>query len=289
MVVIKSMARKQPTFAQLLSYFEHESRDGDERLTHNLIADPRDTPGLIAELEANAAFLPERTNGNYLYHEIISLPAGLAVSDEHQTKALLAITREYIKRRAPNQLVVGKLHRETNHFHMHLAISANEVHSSKRHWIRKTDLARIQMEVERYANQHFPELGLHDHYQRSFREDERREQTKISTRENALKRRTGIPSQKEQDHSLIKSIFTNARSEEALQQSLLQARFSLYKRGLYEGVINQATGRRYRLKTLGLEKTLLNARHRIKVFAERQQQLETWQALPRNHERGRDE
>ena len=288
MVVIKSMARKQPSFAQLLSYFEHESRDGEERITHNLIADPHDTQGLIAELEANAAFLPERTNGNYLYHEIISLPAGLAVSDEYQTKTLLAITREYIKRRAPNQLVVGKLHRQTDHYHMHLAISANEVHSAKRQWIRKTDLARIQMEVERYANQHFPELGLHDHYQRSFREDEEREQPKISTREDALKRRTGIPSQKEQDHLLIKSIFADARSEEALQQSLQQAGFSLYKRGRYEGVINQVTGRRYRLKTLGLTAALINARNRIKVFAERQQEMEAWQASPRNSERGRD-
>lgn len=288
MVLIKSMARKQPSFGQLLRYFDHERHAGDKRFTHNCLSVATNRDGLVAELEYNATFLKNRSNGNYLYHEIVALPAGLDVSKAYQQRALLALTKEYIRRRAPHQMVVGKLHCQTDHLHCHLAISANEVQGKKRCWMRKTDLSRIQMEVERYANQHFPDLGLHEHYQKVYRQKIERIVPKIKTRENALKQRTGLPSQKERDHHMIKAIFAKAKSERALQNSLHRTGFELYRRGRTEGVIHQSSGRKYRLKTLGLEQDLITSRRRIQVFEQRQSQLEAWQDQSHQPERGRD-
>ena len=168
MVVIKSMARKQPSFGQLLAYFDKELHNGDVRFAYNCVSASSDREGLAAELENNATYLPKRANGNYVYHEVISLPSDLPVSDAYQARALMAMTHEYIRLRAPHQMVVGKLHRVTDHMHMHLAISANEVRGKCRCWMRKTDLARIQMEVERFSNIHFPKLGQHQHYERAY-------------------------------------------------------------------------------------------------------------------------
>lgn len=289
MVVIKSMARKQPSFGQLLSYFDKEQHHGDTRITHNCLASPSDRDGLAAELEHNATFLPKRQNGNYLYHEILSLPPGLDASDAYQARALIALAREYIRLRAPNQLVVGKLHRETDHQHIHLAISANEVRGKQRCWMRKTDLARIQMEVERYANIHWPELGLHRHYEQAYQQTLDRTSPKISSREGELKRRTGKASDKERAYQEITSIFEKVKSEDELHQQLSQLGYELYVRSQNtEGVRHVESGRKYRLQTIGLRPALQKARSRIAVFEERQEALSRDQNRQHNRERGRD-
>ena len=288
-MLIKSMSRKQPSFAQLLMYFDKERRHGDERFTPNCYARPDDREGLTAELEHNATFLPKRANGNYLYHEFISLEPGLEVSTEKQSRILFDLVRQYLQRRAPHQLAVFKLHHETNHLHAHICISANDARGKTRRWLSKASLARIQREVEAYKLEHYPELGQRRLYARDARErDAARTEPRITTREGALKQRTHEPSRKEHDQAVLRGVFGTALSERDLQQALQQTGFELYRRGQTEGVKRLEDGRKYRLATLGLTQDLHRAEQRVRVFETRRQELQARQAVDRNLIRQRD-
>ena len=290
------MSRKQPSFGQLISYFNKEHYRTDVRYTRNLYAGDHNTNGVIEEMEENATFLPKRANGNYLYHEVISLEPGLDVSQAKQARILHDLVDQYIKRRAPNQMVYGKLHWETDHLHFHLAISANEARGNRRIWMSKASLGRIQRDVERYKIEHYPELGREKYYdqterRRDQRTIERVSGVEITNREYELKRRTGEQTRKEQDRAVLHVIFATALSEQELNRQLHGAGFNLYRRGTTEGVISRETGRKYRLKTLGLSNDMQQARNRMKVYAERQSQLREARGEPKDRtpNRSRDE
>ena len=272
-MIIKSLSRKTASFRQLLEYFHREKTVAADAYTHNLInAEPEEA---AAEMEANAAYLPARSNGNVVYHEIISLPENNKLPVSRQAIILEDLVGQYVKRRCPNNLVYGKCHRDQSHLHYHLAISANGLRDRRRHWLPKADLARIQREVEAYKIETYPELGQERYYDEGARKRKlQREMDKptLTDREMAMKRRTGQPSRKERDHATLKAIFAQVRSEGELQTELKSAGFALYARGRTEGVMAD-DGRKYRLRTLGLEPALQTARQRVNVFAERQREL----------------
>ena len=97
-----------------------------------------------------------------------------------------------------------------------------------------------------------------------------------------------MPSQKEIDHANIRAVFGKARSEAELKQELRKYGFEPYVRGRNEGVSDINSGRKYRLRTLGLQQALLNARDRIAVYAERQNDLDQFQHSQPNRDRGRN-
>jgi hypothetical protein len=94
---------------------------------------------VIREFEANAQHLEARKNGNYLYHEIISLDPNTTeeISIKEQVKILHDVADKYLSLRAKNNLSYGKIHCDKSHVHLHLCISANEVYSNKRHRLSK--------------------------------------------------------------------------------------------------------------------------------------------------------
>jgi len=288
------MSRKQPSFGQLITYFNKEHYRADILYTRNLYSDERNTDGVIEEMEDNATFLPKRANGNYLYHEVVSLEPGLDVSERKQARILKDLVDQYIKRRAPNQMVYGKLHWETDHLHFHLAISANEARGKRRMWMSKVSLNRIQREVETYKVEHYPELGQERLYDRAARKreqqiDHRQDQVKAASREYEFKKRTGSLTRKEQDRSVLQAIFGISLSESELLAQLKNAGFEIYQRGTTEGVISLETGRKYRLKTLGLEGHMQKVKTRIKTYSERQADLEQVRNQSKTRNRGRDE
>lgn len=70
-MIIKSMSRKEPSFAQLTAYMTDEKSDRDFDLHQHVFS--RDPEHIAHEFETNARLLAKRKNGNYLYHEILSL------------------------------------------------------------------------------------------------------------------------------------------------------------------------------------------------------------------------
>ena len=192
-------------------------------------------------------------------------------------------------RSAPKCLAYGVIHFDREHIHMHIAITANNIREHRRHSLSKAAFRQIQKDVEAYRLREYPELGDNTYYDgRAERKKIEREKNfpRLTDREKAMKARTGELSRKERDHYLIKGIFANVKSEKQLLSNLQQAGFDIYIRGRSEGV-QAADGRKYRLRTLGLEGSMLTARARIELFKDRIDDLERAQKNDRSNNRER--
>jgi hypothetical protein len=207
---------------------------------------------IIATFRANARHLPPRRNGNVLYHEILSFAAGYRLTGEALSRAVADIGAEYLRSRAPNQLAYGTIHFDTDHIHLHLLISANEVGKSERVRLSKAAFADIQKTTEAFAMVRHPELGQEQIYGKS----RRRERLKTQAHEQAMKSRTGTLSRKEALKGRLHGLFERARSMAELTVMLEGEGVKLYRRGKSQGVMVRdadGTERRHRFSTLGLE------------------------------------
>ena len=295
-MIIKSMARKSPSFSQLISYFHKENFwKKAPTYSHNMW-ETTDPDRVADEFDKNATFLPKRANGNYLYHECIVLGHHPEVSTAKQERILLDLVKQYVALRCPDQMVYGRMHLDTDYYHFHLCISANVVRGKQRRWLSRSAFDQIQREMEKYKISKYPELGTEKYYDHDAKKKrrekamaERDEQAKLSRNEYELKKRTGKLSQKEQDRIAILKIFQSALSELELTHKLAQIGFEGYSRGNTEGVVKTATGRKYRLKTLGLEAELQKAKDRLRVFEERRTEAMMREARPdRDKDTGSD-
>ncbi len=152
------MSRKEPTFAELYDYI---TRDGDHdthySFTQNFILRERDA--ILNEFERNAAFLSKRKNGNYLYHEIISITRATGISEAHQKELLQDIIRQYAQSRGKDCLIFGGMHIEKdNNLHYHLMISANALNQARRYSLKKASFNNIKKLTELYVLERYPEL-----------------------------------------------------------------------------------------------------------------------------------
>lgn len=260
-MIIKSLSRKDPSFAQLTAYML--AADGAEiAVRHNLAIGASTPEKIVQDFAENYALLPRRANGNALFHEIIALPADLEIPVPEQAAILRDIAEHYLMLRARNQLALGVIHTETAHVHIHLMISSNSLLSRQRAWLSKAEFAAIQREVEAYRVERFPALGTVRHY------DQGRQGMRSGTREQAAHLRTGRPSEKRRVAAALKVAFRETRSRAALEQTLAELGLQLYQRGRSVGVKN-SEGRRYRLTTLGLASDYAEAMARIELSESR--------------------
>jgi hypothetical protein len=207
---------------------------------------------IVHEFQANAALLKERKNGNVLYHEILSFSAGYRLRGEALSRAVSDIGQEYLRQRAANQMAFGAIHMDTDHIHLHLMISANEVGKRDRVRLSKKDFADIQKAVEAYTLAHYPELAQTRVYDKA-RESER---LKTEVNEQAMKARTGAQSRKEALKAQLHQLFERAQSPQELEALLRAEGMTPYTRGKNQGVVlRDAKGqeRKHRFSTLGLE------------------------------------
>lgn len=241
-MIIKSMSRSSASFASLYDYL---TREKESRLnTHNLYASAHDREAVVKEFMQNADYLKRARGKNYLYHEIISLSKS-HLSLKEQEKILSDLARQYLSRRAPEHLAFTALHRDKEHVHIHLMISANELMGERRKRLSKTAFNAIQKELEHYANMTYPELEQTNHYQ------EGKQQGKSRRSEQELKRRTRKPSKKDELYSRLSDIFERSTKRSAFEKNLASQGIEFYTRGKTSGVIYE--GKKYRLKTLKLD------------------------------------
>ncbi len=103
-MIIKSMPRKDPSFRQLVSYMGRGG-EGTPSVFHNAYWDAGTPAGeIVAEFERNAAFLPARRNGTFLYHEILALSGSHGLPEAELGKVLSDLAYEYLALRAPGQM-----------------------------------------------------------------------------------------------------------------------------------------------------------------------------------------
>jgi hypothetical protein len=241
------MARKNPSFDQLVGYMEKD--DGDRVLFHNFFGHDRiRREEIVREFVDNARTLPKRRNGNALYHEILSFSAGHSVGRDDARRILSDIGYEYLKLRAPGQLAYGTLHRDTDHLHLHLCISSNGLGETKRVRLSKAAFAEIQKTIENLVRERYPELNQ----ERVYTRDRKAERVKTASREQAYKERTGAASKKECIAGMVHGLFEYANSRNELDRLLAKEGFRIYVRGKTVG-LEGSDGRKHRLKTLGLD------------------------------------
>ena len=206
---------------------------------------------IVSAFEENAKLLKERKNGNVLYHEILSFSAGYRLQGDALARAVADIGQEYLRHRAPNQMAFGAIHFDTDHIHLHLMISANEVGKRERVRLAKADFAAIQKVVEAFTLARYGELAQTRVYDR----DRSRERLKTEVHEQAMKARTGTASRKESLKAKLHSLFERASSTADLERLLQAEGLAFYTRGKSRGVVERIAGgteRRHRLATLGL-------------------------------------
>ncbi len=266
-MIIKSLGRKagqgsagaSRVFGKLIRYMNRgiEEENGKAVLWHNFYGqEGMEEAELHNVFTRNASFLKEHKRGNVLYHEMLSFSSEYlsrgARSDELE-RMVTDIGQEYLRNRAPKQLAYGVIHRETEHLHLHLMISANEVERRNREWLTKAEFATIQKELEAYVLARYPELGQTLIY---GREAQSKERLKTQVHEQAMKSRTGAQSRKETLKNQLHQLFERAQNAEDLKRLLELDGIRVYVRGRSVGVVVREEGgleRKHRLSTLGLE------------------------------------
>lgn len=265
-MIIKSLSRKAGApggraggkaaspFSKLIRYMNRgfEEEEGRAVLWHNFYGGERTPEEEIREVfERNAEHLPYRKNGNVLYHEILSFSKGHLVHGDALYRMVADIGQEYLRERAQDQLGYGVVHLDTDHIHLHLLISANEVGRGDRVRLSKADFAEVQRRVERFTLERYPDLAQTQIYGR----ERPRERLKTDVHEQAMKLRTGKASQKEMLKAKLHQVFERAASVEELAKLLATEGLSFYARGKSIGVVEHGadgTERRHRLSTLGV-------------------------------------
>ena len=241
------MSRKNASFARLYDYMH---RDDGSFVSWNL-RHPLNRGQVLEQFHRNAELLRKNARCNVFYHEIVSLQYRRDVPLDRQMKALHDLTNKYLSMRGTRLIGYGRMHLEQGHLHMHLMLSANELNQEKRHWLTKADFREIQQQCERYLHQNYPDLKQPVIYLDG--------KEKISTRQREYEytRRTGKPSRKQQVRDRLAAVLAMEYSG-SLAAYLEAYGFDLYQRGKHVGVIYQGT--KYRIKTLGLQQELEQAR-----------------------------
>lgn len=301
-MIIKSLGRKigqgaggmSRVFGKLIRYMNRgiEEENGKAVLWHELDGgEYLNEQELQAEFERNARYLKKHSRGNVLYHEILSFSAeylkhiergsndanrGAAMRDLEER--VTQIGQEYIQRRAPKQMAYGVIHRDTDHLHLHLLISANQVEQSKREWLTKAEFAEVQKSIEAYVLQKHPELGQSLIYGK----DRQAERIKTQAHEQAMNARTGGKSRKEQLTSNLHQLFELAGSHQELEARAKALGATFYTRGQSIGVIvreEDGKERRHRLRALGLQEHYYATQERWNTGktqqADKEQDMET--------------
>jgi len=247
-MIIKSMSRKEPSFAQLISYMSSEKADARYDLHWNCFSRSHDD--LVAEFEQNARLLSKRKNGNYLYHEILSLAVAADADPQMYKERLREIAERYIAERGPHNLAFGCLHEDHAHnLHYHLLISANERGERVRYRLPKKKFDTLKRELEAHVLKQYPELK-----QRALIGAVSSNE-KMSVKAGEMQRRLGKLPEREAIKTILSDAMAQTNSMHNFCFFLSEQGLEFYTRGKNFGV--QATHengktRKYRFSTPGV-------------------------------------
>lgn len=241
------MSRKTRSFDQLSAYMDSEKSDSRFDLHHNYFERGREN--IATAFFENSKNLKSRKNGNYLYHEILSISVNEGMKREQAKEALRDITLRYLAERCPRNMAYGCLHEDhAEHLHYHLMISANERDEQKRHRLSKKDFDGIKRELEEHVLKTFPELEQKRIITASS------EEKKISRKASAEKRRTGKLTRQKAARDRVFQAMMHTSSFAEFEANLKAQNFEYYRRGKYPGVIvtrEDGTTEKFRLSTIG--------------------------------------
>jgi hypothetical protein len=162
MAIIKILSRHSPTYASLIGYIlryivNEGKADKAPIYTNNLRSSNME--GYLKEFIENEAFRRHsRSDQVHLFHEIISFHA-----DEHKdaiTPALIDdLTHEYMRLRGSTGVMLGAVHHDKEHFHIHFCVSALHYRTGMSFGLGKQELQDLKVSFQEYHKQRYPELS----------------------------------------------------------------------------------------------------------------------------------
>jgi len=157
MAIVKILARHSPSYRSLIQYILNEAKlDKAEVYTHNLRSDTVD--GYVQEFIENEAFRQQsRSDQIYLFHEIISFSA--YEDNAIITKEMIDdLVHEYIRLRGETGVIIGAVHRDKEHVHVHFCTSGLHFRTGKSFGLSKAKLHELKVSFQEYHKQKYPEL-----------------------------------------------------------------------------------------------------------------------------------
>ncbi|MEM6269143.1 MAG: relaxase/mobilization nuclease domain-containing protein [Bacteroidota bacterium] len=272
---IKTVRWKKKRVGKLLRYIDNDKGRGpaDDAFTiyHN-IPIPSLT-GAILAFEENDEFRKVRKNGVSCYHEILSFHP----KDKHLlTRVILEdCSEKYIETRCPNALVYARAHLHDDHWHIHFAISGTEYRSSKTLRMDDATFEKVRYEIESYQVRKYPELEHSVVYlkkERRKRKDRHQEDRNTrKERVRQMERRTGSKEgEKTQAITLVRECLQQSQSFLEFEHRLQSVGMQLYQyRGKTTGILFGK--RKYRFKTLDMDKAIIRELERNKTNREQYQ------------------
>ncbi|MBL7771719.1 MAG: relaxase/mobilization nuclease domain-containing protein [Chitinophagaceae bacterium] len=239
-MTIKSMTRRKG-IKQLVEYvFRDQPKDGKPvmQLKHNLSGGDRER--WVKQMEFNHGLRKVKTkNAIQVYHEIISFHK--EDSDRINRTMLLDIGKKYIELRGKTNQVIMREHRDKDHRHIHVVMSATEFLTGKSSRISKKEFEKFRVEMEKFQREKYPELTKSIVYTKGK-----------DLKQNFMdKREAG----KEKMRSILDKLFNQSKSQEELIKQLKDNSIEPYFRsGRLAGVLDDKD-MKFRFSNLGFDMT----------------------------------
>lgn len=158
MAIVKVLSRHTPSYGSLLRYILNEAKVRKEEIFRQNLHDT-DIPGLVGQFVENESFRRNPRNDQiFLYHEMVSFSAKEDAS--HISREVIGdLVREYIRLRGETGVLLGAVHRDREHVHVHFCVSAVHFRTGKAFGLAKEQLLDLKMQFQRYHLKQYPELS----------------------------------------------------------------------------------------------------------------------------------
>ncbi|MDB5124821.1 MAG: mobilization protein [Mucilaginibacter sp.] len=186
MAIIKILSRHTPSYGSLIRYILDETKtDPSQAITHNLRSNTIDD--YIKEFAENEAFRKmSRSDQIYITHEILAFSSD-EKAETLTSESLTDIANEYIRLRGFEGVLLGAIHHDKEHIHVHFCVSALKYRTGTSYGLSKAKLSELKVSLQRYhrdkypgITESFPEHGKGKAYvtDRAWQAKHREERTK---------------------------------------------------------------------------------------------------------------
>lgn len=198
---------------------------------------------------------------NNMYHHILSFSAkdsAIITPD-----MLQAVAEQYIvKAQLEDHLVYGRVHSDQEHLHWHLMTSQNSFRSKKGFRLSKSELKSLQMEMEEFTKEQYPQIK----HSFAYTTNKRNLTLGLETSKAVVKpteqefqiTKLGRVSEKGQLIEHLKGLAKASQSTLEFENRITQdSKYGLYSyRDKIHGIMDKEQNKKYRLTTLFKSKEL---------------------------------
>ncbi len=250
MPIIKMLSRRNlssidHSIHYVLREGKNETFNGQmvEPILHNLRSHKDDINGIVQEITQNESYRKITANRVYCYHTILSF-SNLDKPNITIDK-LKAITNKYLELRG-NVCAYAIPHFNTESVHIHVIEGSTFYRESRSTTLSKADLQALKNQLETYVQDQFPEL-THSRVRHGQNREYLTEQEYHLVKNGRSKKQELL--------ALVMRCLKHAKSRTQFIQALNRIGILHYERnqdGVITGVIDPETGRKHRMKTLGI-------------------------------------